>query len=182
MCRSSTAGRPSASEVAERLKSFNEGKVPVRQFFSDNVSYRDPLLYISNADTVSLLFTIMWCLLEHVSYDVKSTYQGPGSSVMVEAEVTYSWIRPLSWLLKAKKQHFYHTLNITCSSGSSWRCNHLETIRDSYTLSLPSRILTGPPLFAINVVLRLRAFVVSGLRYLFAAISKKALAKLMKQK
>eukprot|EP01059_Diplonema_ambulator_P002897 TRINITY_DN124_c9_g1_i1.p1 TRINITY_DN124_c9_g1~~TRINITY_DN124_c9_g1_i1.p1 ORF type:complete len:178 (+),score=45.51 TRINITY_DN124_c9_g1_i1:89-622(+) len=176
MCRSEFCRRPSLSEVAERLKGFNEGKVPVRQFFSENICYSDPLIKVANAEVVALLFTVMWFVLESVTYEVKSTYEGPRGSVMVEAEVTYTWVKPLRWLLKTKKQHFYHTLNITYTP-ESWKCSYLEAIRDSYTMSLPSRILTTPFLMVLNGVFQIKYCVFSIVSTAAKVVSRKKVSK-----
>eukprot|EP01063_Lacrimia_lanifica_P023427 TRINITY_DN30951_c0_g1_i1.p1 TRINITY_DN30951_c0_g1~~TRINITY_DN30951_c0_g1_i1.p1 ORF type:complete len:260 (+),score=74.47 TRINITY_DN30951_c0_g1_i1:41-820(+) len=181
-----TAAGVTADEVAQALKAFNEGRVAPQDFFSPHrAEFHHPFFRVSNPLLIRLMCSVL-AVACHTDFDVKSSVgsarqrrgsrttrrsatppteylsarRGDAPSVfLVEGEATYT----PKWrvLGKPTSRRFYTTLTLDCeaSAPGSPRFTKLEPVRESYTLSLPARILTTP----LVAVATIAAVIVGGL-------------------
>ena len=150
---------PSADQVASRMKQYSEGLVDGRDFFeSDRACYSEPFFRVSDAKVLSLLFGLMWLAISEVTYDVQSSFRTREGLFVVEADVTYYFRAPFSFHKSSTTVHVYHTVTIKPGSdpaAEAWRVTDLETVRESYALSVPARMLSAPLIQLLSAAYRL---------------------------
>eukprot|EP01061_Rhynchopus_euleeides_P016400 TRINITY_DN27680_c0_g1_i1.p1 TRINITY_DN27680_c0_g1~~TRINITY_DN27680_c0_g1_i1.p1 ORF type:complete len:201 (+),score=63.96 TRINITY_DN27680_c0_g1_i1:277-879(+) len=135
---------PTAQEVASKVKDYSEGRVPAKDFFTEDVVYSEPFFKVSDVEVMTLLFGILWVLVSDVKYNVLSCFRTKEGIFVIEAEVTYVWRAPLSFKSPCTSVHFYNTVAVRPTASGGWQCTSLETVRESYMLSVPARIMTTP--------------------------------------
>ena len=135
---------PSAQQVASQVKTYSEGKVPAKDFFAEDVLYSEPFFKVNDVEVLSLLFGLVWVMVSDVRYNVLSCFRTKEGIFVIEAEVTYTWRLPISLKMATSSVHFYNTVCVRPLPSGKWECTSLETVRESYMLSIPARIVTTP--------------------------------------
>ena len=180
---------PTCDEVAQRVKAFSEGRVSGEDFFASEKErcsgggagasgagaggsgggngslYSEPFYSVADPRVLSLIFGLLWVAIADVRYNVLSSFRMQNGLFMIEAEVTYTFRAPFYLTQRTATVHFYNTVAIkqraSPSAACSWKVSAMETIRESYKLSIPARIVTTPVIHLLSIVFELSNYMPS---------------------